>query len=160
MTGYFELDLINRLYNTIDPHPDYKQVKFECDFKNKNPRLKVLLNNIEDGKESIVPNLYFSTAQINILSFCIFLAKALFAKDSEGRSLDCIFIDDPIQALDEINILSIIDLLRNVAFSMDKQIVLTTHDRNFFELLQKKVPDNLFDSRFITLPERGKFNYL
>ena len=160
VTGYFELDLINRLYNTIDPHPDYKQVKFECDFKNKNPRLKVLLNNIEDGKESIVPNLYFSTAQINILSFCIFLAKALFTKDSEGRSLDCIFIDDPIQALDEINILSIIDLLRNVAFSMDKQIVLTTHDRNFFELLQKKVPDNLFDSRFITLPERGKFNYL
>lgn len=158
--GYFELELINRLYNTIDPHPDYKQVRFECDFKNKNPRLKVLLNNVEDGKDSIVPNLYFSTAQINILSFCIFLAKALFAKDSEGRSLDCIFIDDPIQALDEINILSIIDLLRNVAFSMDKQIVLTTHDRNFFELLQKKVPDSLFDSRFITLPERGKFNYL
>lgn len=160
VAGYFELDLINRLYNTIDPHPDYKQVRFECDFKNKNPRLKVLLNNIEDGKDSIVPNLYFSTAQINILSFCIFLAKALFAKDSEGRSLDCIFIDDPIQALDEINILSVIDLLRNVAFSMDKQIVLTTHDKNFFELLQKKVPDSMFDSRFITLPERGKFSYV
>ena len=160
VAGYFELDLINRLYNTIDPHPDYKQVRFECDFKTKQPRLKVLLNNIEDGKDSIVPNLYFSTAQINILSFCIFLAKALFAKDSEGRSLDCIFIDDPIQALDEINILSVIDLLRNVAFSMDKQIVLTTHDKNFFELLQKKVPDSLFDSRFITLPERGKFSYV
>lgn len=160
VAGYFELDLINRLYNTIDPHPDYKQLRFECDFKTKQPRLKVLLNNIEDGKDSIVPNLYFSTAQINILSFCIFLAKALFVKDSEGRSLDCIFIDDPIQALDEINILSVIDLLRNVAFSMDKQIVLTTHDKNFFELLQKKVPDSLFDSRFITLPERGKFSYV
>lgn len=103
-----------------------------------------------------MPNLYFSTAQINILSFYIFLAKALFVKDNEERSLDCIFIDDPIQALDEINILSSIDLLRNVAFFMDKQIVLTTHDRNFFELLQKKVPDSLFDSRFITVPKRGK----
>ena len=30
-------------------------------------------------------------------------------------------------------------MLRNVAFSMDKQIVLTTHDKNFFELLQKKL---------------------
>ena len=158
--SYFELDLINRLYNAIDPHPDYKEIQFKCDFKLKNPRLKVLLNSREDGKESIVPNLYFSTAQINILSFCIFLAKALFATDNEGKSIDCIFIDDPIQALDDINILSIIDLLRNVAFSMDKQIVLTTHDRNFFELLQKKIPDTLFNSRFITLPERGKFAYV
>lgn len=158
--SYFELDLINRLYNAIDPHPDYKEIQFKCDFKLKNPRLKVLLNSREDGKESIVPNLYFSTAQINILSFCIFLAKALFATDNEGKSMDCIFIDDPIQALDDINVLSIIDLLRNVAFSMDKQIVLTTHDLNFFELLQKKVPDTLFNSRFITLPERGKFAYV
>ncbi len=158
--SYFELDLINRLYNAIDPHPDYKEIQFKCDFRLKNPRLKVLVNSREDGKESIVPNLYFSTAQINILSFCIFLAKALFATDDEGKSMDCIFIDDPIQALDDINILSIIDLLRNVAFSMDKQIVLTTHDRNFFELLQKKVPDTLFNSRFITLPERGKFAYV
>ena len=158
--SYFELDLINRLYNAIDPHPDYKEIQFKCDFKLKNPRLKILLSSKEDGKESIVPNLYFSTAQINILSFCIFLAKALFATDNEGKSMDCIFIDDPIQALDDINILSIIDLLRNVAFSMDKQIVLTTHDRNFFELLQKKVPDTLFNSRFITLPERGKIAYV
>lgn len=158
--SYFELALINRLYNAIDPHPDYKEIQFKCDFKLKNPRLKILLSSREDGKESIVPNLYFSTAQMNILSFCIFLAKALFATDNEGKSMDCIFIDDPIQALDDINILSIIDLLRNVAFSMDKQIVLTTHDRNFFELLQKKVPDTLFNSRFITLPERGKFAYV
>lgn len=158
--SYFELDLINRLYNAIDPHPDYKEIQFKCDFKLKNPRLKILLSSKEDGKESIVPNLYFSTAQMNILSFCIFLAKALFATDNEGKSMDCIFIDDPIQALDDINILSIIDLLRNVAFSMDKQIVLTTHDRNFFELLQKKVPNTLFNSRFITLPERGKIAYV
>lgn len=158
--NYFELDLINRLYNTIDPHPDYKKIRFVCDFTLKAPRLKILVSNVDEGKENIVPNLYFSTAQMNILSFCIFLAKALFAKDDQGRDMDCIFIDDPIQALDDINILSIIDLLRNVAFSMNKQIVLTTHDRNFFELLQKKAPDNLFNSKFITLPERGKFAYV
>lgn len=160
VNNYFELDLINRLYNTIDPHPDYKEIRFVCDFTLKAPRLKILVSNVDEGKENIVPNLYFSTAQMNILSFCIFLAKALFAKDDQGRDMDCIFIDDPIQALDDINILSIIDLLRNVAFSMNKQIVLTTHDRNFFELLQKKAPDTLFNSKFITLPERGKFAYV
>lgn len=156
--GFFQLDIINKLYNTIDPHPEYKQIDFKCDFKNKDPRLNVIMYSVKDGHDTIVPNLYFSTAQINILSFCIFLAKALYAKTDKNEDLGCIFIDDPIQALDDINILSMIDLLRNVAYSLDKQIILTTHDRNFFELLKKKVPAELFGSRFLELKQRGVFS--
>lgn len=48
----------------------------------------------------IIPNLYFSQAQLNILILCIFLAKALNAKDDKGNSIDCIFVDDPIQSMD------------------------------------------------------------
>lgn len=156
--GFFQLDIINKLYNTIDPHPEYKQIDFKCDFKNKEPRLNVVMYSVKDGHDTIVPNLYFSTAQINILSFCIFLAKALYAKTDKNEDLGCIFIDDPIQALDDINVLSMIDLLRNVAYSLDKQIILTTHDRNFFELLKKKVPAELFGSRFLELKQRGVFS--
>lgn len=156
--GFFQLDIINKLYNTIDPHPEYKQIDFKCDFKNKDPRLNVVMYSVKDGHDTIVPNLYFSTAQINILSFCIFLAKALYAKTDKNEDLGCIFIDDPIQALDDINILLMIDLLRNVAYSLDKQIILTTHDRNFFELLKKKVPAELFGSRFLELKQRGVFS--
>lgn len=156
--GFFQLDIINKLYNTIDPHPEYKQIDFKCDFKNKDPRLNVVMYSVKDGHDTIVPNLYFSTAQINILSFCIFLAKALYAKTDKKEDLGCIFIDDPIQALDDINVLSMIDLLRNVAYSLDKQIILTTHDRNFFELLKKKVPAELFGSRFLELKQRGVFS--
>lgn len=155
--GYFQLDLINKLYNTIDPHPEYKKIRFECDFNYKEPRLNVLMFAEQDGIDTIVPNLYLSTAQINLLSFCIFMAKALYAKNDNNEDLECIFIDDPIQALDDINILSMIDLLRNIAFSLDRQIVLTTHDKNFFALLKKKVPDNLFNSRFLQLSQRGVF---
>ena len=156
--GFFQLDIINKLYNTIDPHPEYKQIDFKCDFKNKDPRLNVVMYSVKDGHDTIVPNLYFSTAQINILSFCIFLAKALYAKTDKNEDLGCIFIDDPIQALDDINVLAMIDLLRNVAYSLDKQIILTTHDRNFFELLKKKVPAELFGSRFLELKQRGVFS--
>ena len=156
--GFFQLDIINKLYNTIDPHPEYKQIDFKCDFKNKDPRLNVVMYSVKDGHDTIVPNLYFSTAQINILSFCIFLAKALYAKTDKNEDLGCIFIDDPIQALDDINVLSMIDLLRNVAYSLNKQIILTTHDRNFFELLKKKVPAELFGSRFLELKQRGVFS--
>ena len=157
VSSYFQLDLINKLYNTIDPHPNYKKVRFECDFNQKKPRLLVIMESIKNNNDKIVPNLYLSTAQINILSFCIFLAKAMFAKTDKGKDLDCIFVDDPIQALDDINILSMIDLLRNVAFTLNKQIVITTHDFNFFNLLQKKMPQAKFNSCYLQLKERGKF---
>ena len=155
VNGFFKLDIINKLYNTVDPHPKYKKISFECDFSLKDPRLNVLMYSEKEGRDSIVPNLYFSTAQINILSFCIFMAKALFAKTDKKEDLGCIFIDDPVQALDDINILSMIDLLRNVAFSLDKQIVITTHDKDFFELMKMKVPERLFNSRFIEFKGRG-----
>ena len=115
------------------------------------------MESVRDNGDKIVPNLYLSTAQINILSFCIFMAKAMFAKTDKGKAIDCIFVDDPIQALDDINILSMIDLLRNVAFTLNKQVVITTHDLNFFNLLQKKMPQDKFNSCYLQLKERGKF---
>ena len=156
--NYFQLDLINKLYNTIDPHPEYKEIEFKCDFTNKKPRLNVVMGSKNSTDDKIIPNLYFSTAQVNILSFCIFMAKAMFATTDTGEDLGCIFIDDPIQALDDINILSMIDLLRNIAFTQKKQIVITTHDLNFFELLQKKIPQDKFNACYLQLKERGKFS--
>lgn len=155
--NFFQVKLINELYNRIDPHPEYKEVKFECDFSLTRPRLNVYMGSRDEKNDQIVPNLYFSTAQVNILSFCIFLAKAMFAKTDDAKDVGCIFIDDPIQALDDINILSMIDLLRNVAFTMNKQIVITTHDQNFFGLLQKKIPQNRFNACYWEIYERGKF---
>lgn len=155
--NFFQVKLINELYNRIDPHPEYKEVKFECDFSLTRPRLNVYMGSRDEKNDQIVPNLYFSTAQVNILSFCIFLAKAMFAKTDDGKDVGCIFIDDPIQALDDINILSMIDLLRNVAFTMNRQIVITTHDQNFFGLLQKKIPQDKFNACYWEIYERGKF---
>lgn len=155
--NFFQTDRIQQLYNTIDPHPEYKEIKFECDFTYKEPRLHIYMESRSKGQDPIVPTLYFSTAQINILSFCIFMARALFAKTDDGQDVGCVFIDDPIQALDDINILSMIDMLRNVAFSLDRQIVMTTHDLNFFELLQKKIPQSKFNACYLRLVERGKF---
>lgn len=155
--NFFQVERIQYLYNMIDPHPEYKEIKFDCDFSLTRPRLNVYMKNRSEDNDSIVPTLYFSTAQINILSFCIFMAKALFAKTDDGQDVGCVFIDDPIQALDDINILSMIDLLRNVAFSLNRQIVMTTHDQNFFELLQKKIPQTKFNSCYVEPEERGKF---
>lgn len=88
---YFYVDLINELYNAIDPHPEFKSIKFEY-VSNKNPELhiKVKGNSIDD---TVAPALHFSSAQINVLSLSIFLAKALNTKSSSGEPANCIFIE-------------------------------------------------------------------
>ncbi|MDD7885260.1 AAA family ATPase [Flavivirga sp. 57AJ16] len=151
--AYFYTPLINAIYRKIDPHPDYKEIEFECDFGENKPRLQIY------AKDSIgvksIPSLYFSTAQVNILSLSIFLARALKTTDNEGNSVNCIFIDDPIQSMDSINILSFIDLFRGITFSLDKQLIVSTHEENFHLLLKKKIPDDLFKSTFIEFETFG-----
>jgi exonuclease SbcC len=157
--GFFYTGLINAIYKKIDPHPDYESIEFKCDFGESKPRLQIFTIKVDgDGKETkSVPALYFSTAQINILSLSIFLARALKTKNPEtGESVDCIFIDDPIQSMDSINILSFIDLFRGIVTSLGKQLIVSTHEENFHLLLQKKIPKELFNSKFIKFETFGK----
>jgi len=112
--------------------------------------LDVFVENTKN-ENVLIPNLYFSTAQINILSLSIFLATAL-----NSKVYNCIFIDDPIQSMDSVNVLSTIDLFRSIVVNEGKQIVLSTHDENFHNLLKKKIPSGLFESKFLELESFGK----
>ncbi|WP_039984561.1 hypothetical protein, partial [Vibrio owensii] len=152
--SFFFQDLINKFYKKIDPHPQYKDISFKCDFSSVKPKLHVL---VASEERQIVPTLYFSSAQLNALSLSIFLAKAINVKNPDSDTdVNSIFVDDPIQAMDSINILSVIDLLRSITVNFNKQIILSTHDENFFELLKRKVPSTIFESKFIELESYGK----
>jgi exonuclease SbcC len=157
--GFFYTDLINAIYRKIDPHPDFKKVLFDCEFSESDrPRLNVLV--ADENGEAIVPSLYFSAAQVNILSLSIFLARALHVKQTDGSDVQCIFIDDPIHSMDSINVLSTIDLLRSISNNFDRQIILSTHDRNFFDLLKRKIPEQQYGSKFIELETFGRVRSL
>ena len=65
-------------------------------------------------------------------------------------------MDDPIQYLDSINVLSFIDLLRTIITKEKRQIVISTHDKNFYQLLQKKLDSQYYNSKFIELESYGK----
>lgn len=147
---FFYTNLINDIYKKIDPHPDFREVRFKADFDSENPRLDIFVKNSKNA-EALIPNLYFSTAQINILSLSIFLASAL-----NSQEYKCIFVDDPIQSMDSINVLSTIDLIRSIVVNGDRQIILSTHDKNFYDVLQKKIPNGLFKSKFLELESFGK----
>ena len=152
--AFFYTDLINSIYSKIDPHPSFKKVAFVPDFDESNrPKLNIVIT--DDSGDVISPSLYFSTAQLNILTLSVFLARALHAKDDEGVPLDVILIDDPIQSMDSINVLAMIDLIRNISVKFDKQVIISTHNENFFRLLQRKIPSEILGSKFITLESFG-----
>lgn len=153
--AFFKSDLINQIYFKMDPHPDYIGIEFECTFSaTGKPRLELWVVDRDGGKS--IPTLYFSASQVNILSLSIFLARALTTKNENGELVNCIFIDDPIQSMDSINILSFVDLFRSLVVSYGKQLIISTHEENFHNLLQKKVPKELFNSKFLTLETFGK----
>lgn len=153
ISGFFYTSLINTIYRKIDPHPTFKNVQFQTTFElDQQPKLHILVT--DERGEIIPPTLYFSAAQLNILSLSIFLARAIHAKNGQ-ESLDLILIDDPIHSMDSINVLATIDLLRNISNQYGKQIIISTHNENFFNLLQKKVPSHIFSSKFLTLESYG-----
>jgi exonuclease SbcC len=150
---HFNKTTINSIYKRISPHPYYEEIDFNVDFnKNGKPYLKIsALSN--GGDEPIDPLLYMSSGQINVLSLSVFLAKAL----NEKKGLDTIFMDDPIQNLSDINVLSFIDLLRTLTTAPhNRQIVISTHDENFFKLLKFKLPEEHYSSRYLELVSFGK----
>lgn len=152
--SYFYSELVNQIYSKIDPHPGFKKVVFECTFSdNDKPKLNVYLTN-DESSAIISPNIYLSSAQISVLSLSIFMARALHSEEYKGNTVDCILIDDPVQSMDSINVLSVIDLFRNLAVTFDKQIIISTHDERFYKLFKAKVPKNI--SKFLELESHGK----
>lgn len=154
VNSVFNQQIINDIYRKIDPHPELKEVKLDLDFSELKPKLTIKARDL-DGDAEVDPVLYLSSAQINVLSLSIFLAKAL--QNSETL-IDTIFMDDPIQYLDSINILSFMDLIRLIVSgeAINRQLVFSTHDENFFKLLKKKFDPKYYHSKFIEFESYGR----
>jgi exonuclease SbcC len=151
INNYFNKDVINEVYSRIEPHPKLTKIDFSTDFNDKGePRLLITTGN-EEGK--VNPVLFLSAGQVNVLSLSIFLAKAF---EYGNETIETIFMDDPIQNLSDINVLSFIDLLRTLISTHDKQIVISTHDEKFFRLLQNKLPEEYCNTKYFEFESEGK----
>jgi len=123
--------LVHQIYKNINPHPIYKDINIESSHG--------LIFKLNDEFERVQADYIFSSAQKNVLALSIFLG---FAFQQSWSNLDQIFIDDPIQNMDDINVVGFVDILRNL-FSNEskmnnKTIVLTTHDEKFRNLVKMK----------------------
>ena len=125
--------LINDIYARLDPHPAFTRL----DIRVETYRLRgTATPNVVDVDEDIDANpmIVFSSAQANIVVLAAFLAIGWAAGD---RGLPFVLLDDPLQALDDVNVLGFADLARR--FRRQRQLVLATHEERFADLLQRKL---------------------
>ena len=140
-----DVTLFNQIYELLNPHRRFKIIDFNVDVSHN----KIGINfNARHSRIIARPEFLFSSAQLNTFGICMFLSMAL---RQNWLDFDTILIDDPIQSLDDINILSFIDFLRSLLDSetAKKQIVISTHDERFYDLMLKKFQDyNLNSFKF------------
>ncbi|AZB30295.1 MULTISPECIES: AAA family ATPase [Chryseobacterium] len=151
---YFNQEVINQIYSRIEPHPNLNQIKISPKVTEKGPILNI---KAISNDEELDPSLYLSAGQLNVLSLSIFLAKAFETRNDE---IDTIFMDDPIQNLSDINILSFIDLIRTMITKYNRQIVISSHDENFYKLMRNKMPSDAFNVRYYEIQSFGKATHV
>jgi len=139
--------LINWIYSKINPHPYFRELNLKI-VKDETSILSA-----EDN--DVYLDHIFSEAQMNVLSLSIFLGLILSINNYEFQQ---IFLDDPVQSLDDINVVSFIDLLRALIRSdhVNKNYIISTHDHNFSKLLKIKLRNYSFiEYMFISYGEEG-----
>lgn len=125
---------IRRIYKYLNPNLRFSEFNIRIDTENpKNNRMIFEVTGINGTKMN--PSYSFSAAQNNILAVSLFLS---FAITQKWSNLNCIFMDDPIQNMDDINIHNFVDILRNIIKKTDKQIFISTHDERVFKYLKNK----------------------
>lgn len=138
--------IITWIYEMINPHPFYKKLEIINE--------RGGLHFKSEGKEIHLDQI-FSAAQSNILVLSIFLGLGMSHRYS---ALGQLFLDDPIQSMDDVNILGFIDLLRAILDSQSEQnnLVISTHDSNFAKLLGIKMRNRPFiEYQIVAYGEEG-----
>lgn len=129
-------ETIQTIFEQINSHPLFKKLDlaFYRRYNNNCLLINVSKTNVEEEVTANAPYV-FSSSQVNSIAHSLFLAMSLNQKWS---SLQLIGMDDPIQSMDEINVISFIDLLRLFVEKHQKQIIISTHNRSFYNLMLKK----------------------
>ena len=126
--------LLQRIWSGIDPHPSLRAVNLVSRLSYGRGRLSMEVRDEVDDVSSESPETVLSSSQLNALAVALFLTLNL---GTESPLVPATVLDDPFQALDDVNLLGLIDLLRRVRTG--RQLILATHERKFGQLLARKL---------------------
>lgn len=134
LNGY--KNLANKIYQSINPQPIYNKIDWKRSSAYNKGQL-VLNMKSENDSNSANPSYIYSSAQINVVVLSLFLS---FVLKNNWSKLNSVFLDDPIQNMDDINIFSFIDVIRAILLNGNRpeQIFISTHDRDLYSFLLKK----------------------
>jgi exonuclease SbcC len=126
--------LLERLYSRIDPHPALRRVSLRSWTERGRGRLRARLDDPAGSFNTDQPATVLSSSQLNGFAVSTFLAMNI----GVGRApLQTVMLDDPLQSLDDVNLLGLVDLMRRLKDR--RQLIVTTHDARFGDLLERKV---------------------
>ncbi len=121
------------VFDRLAPSPAFTELVATQDvMRNRNQIVPIVRDRDRDITAN--PLLVFSEGQLNVVALSYFLGMALNAR---GAALPFLVLDDPLQALDVIAILSFGDLCRQIR--EQRQLIVTTHDRRFADVLVRKL---------------------
>ena len=126
--------LLQQIFSTVDPHPAFRAVRMLTRFVNRRGRVSTQLEDSMTGSTTSAPEIVLSSSQLNGLAVSVFLTLNLGMRT---LPLDALILDDPLQSLDDVNLLGLVDLLRRTR--EHRQVVVSTHDPHFGELLARKL---------------------
>lgn len=130
-----EIDpLLKKIYARIDPHPAFRLVTFLARVFRGKGELSTVVDDPIAKKTCNLPGAILSSSQLNALAVSVFLALNMGVPKPP---LSVAILDDPLQSLDDINLLGLVDLLRRV--KDHRQLFVSTHDLHFASFLSQKL---------------------
>jgi DNA repair exonuclease SbcCD ATPase subunit len=126
--------LIRRFFATADPHPAFRDARLLSTFTGGRGQVVPSVSDPVTDTESEAPHEVLSSSQVNVLAVAVFLAMNLGMPSLPVRAA---ILDDPLQSLDDLNLLGMVDLFRRLR--AERQLLVSTHDERFGQLLRRKL---------------------
>lgn len=120
------------VYSRLDPHPTFTELELETDVLRSASTATARVRDREQDVEAD-PMVIFSAAQANIAAISYLVA----LNWTTASRVPVLMLDDPLQAMDDINVLGFADLCRHLR--LQRQVIVSTHERRFAQLLERKL---------------------
>lgn len=109
------------------------------------------------GEKQILPSDYFSESQLQIVMLSLFLSATL---TQNWSSFATVLLDDPVTHFDDLNVYSLIDLIKGIISDSDKknQFIISTCEDRFYRLMKQKLgklEEKVIFYKFESMGENG-----
>ena len=125
--------VVQDLFSRLAPHPTFRNLSIIHElYYGKGTSIPQAIDPLYDLE--VNPSIVFSSAQANVAAICYFLALAF---SSSTTDFGFVLLDDPLQSMDDVNVLGLSDLCRFLR--KEKQLIVATHEDRLSNLLLRKL---------------------